>query len=131
MTLLQAVEKEYLADGEIDARLGWMISGEPSPLLRCPIPYEKYRWSQSVSNIARKLNADALIFITEGFVRSDTEPYERTGQLTLIGQLIDSNGSVAQSVSGIYVVVHNRLRVVRPLQETKKQRQQNLFPPWA
>ena len=62
---------------------------------------------------------------------SDTEPYERTGQLTLIGLLIDSNGSVAQSVSGIYEVVNNWLRVAKALQETKEQRQQNFFPPWA
>lgn len=126
-------EKEFLANGTITQKIGFVTERGGAAIIPATVPYEKYRWGRAVVEIARKVKAHQIIQLTDAFGR-DAKTGKRNGEELLLGFLINPDGSVEASAAGTYekrggrVRVKQRIQVVDPSKDEKAM--QEVIPAW-
>lgn len=126
-------EREFLANGSISQKIGFVTKRGGAAMMPATVPYEKYRWGRAVAEVARKVNALQIIQITDAF-GLDAKTGKRNGEELLLGFLINPDSSIEASAAGTYkkcggrVCVTQAISVVDPSKQEKTI--QELIPAW-
>jgi hypothetical protein len=75
--LLEQAKADLVKTGEVVQRIGWRVQNGLA-LFPIYVPHEKYRYFRAVATVAQKVNADAVVYVSDGYVLSPGG--ERTGQ---------------------------------------------------
>lgn len=87
--LLDIHKRELLDKGEAKQRIGWFVDGHLA-MSSLTVPYEKYRFFRSVSEVARRVHAEAILYVGDCYVRADGK---RTGTEVLNATYVNPDGS--------------------------------------
>jgi hypothetical protein len=88
--LLNEFKTELRKTGAVAQRVGWLVAGAMALLPITPPP-EKYRYFRAVAEVARKVNAEAVVFVTDGYQL--TPDGQRTGDEILSVMWVTADAS--------------------------------------
>jgi hypothetical protein len=96
--LLDSAKADLVKTGEVEQRIGWMANKGMALIPIGSPPFEKYRYFRAVAEVARRVNADAVVYVSDGYELSSSG--ERTGIETLVIMWINRDGTcVSKGVS--------------------------------
>lgn len=91
--LLDMHRQKLRDDGEVDQMIGW-LHRDKMCLVPVTVPYEKYRFFRGVSEVARRIDAEAVVLITDGYV---LENGSRTGTEVLSAMYINPDATCSMA----------------------------------
>jgi hypothetical protein len=89
--LLEMAKSELVKTGHVVQRIGWRVR---DALALFPIggpPFEKYRYFRAVSEVARRVDADAVVYLSDGYIRGTDG--QRTGDEVLQSVWVNPDAS--------------------------------------
>jgi hypothetical protein len=97
-TLLDSAKRDLKEAGDVEQRIGWLVCGGMALVPIGAPPFEKYRYFRAIGEVARRVNAEAVVYVSDGYELSSTG--ERTGVETLLIMWINPDGTcVSKGVS--------------------------------
>jgi hypothetical protein len=88
--LLDSAKSDLQKSGEVVQKIGWLVN-KGMVLFPVRIPYEKRRFFRAVAEVARRVNADAVVYVSDGYELNPNG--ERTGAETLVIMWINPDGT--------------------------------------
>jgi hypothetical protein len=96
--LLDMAKAGLAKTGEVVQRIGWLVNNRMALFPFGTPPLEKYRFFTAVAQVARRVTADAVVYVSDGYELSSSG--ERTGVETLVIMWINRDGTcVSKGVS--------------------------------
>ena len=96
--LLDSAKADLVKTGEVEQRIGWMVNKGMALIPIGSPPFEKFRYFRAISEVARRVNAEAVVYVSDGYELSSSG--ERTGVETLVIMWINRDGTcVSKGVS--------------------------------
>jgi len=88
--LLNSAKSDLQKAGAVVQKIGWRVN-QGMVLSPFRIPYEKRRFFRAVAEVSRRVNADAIVYVCDGYELSPNG--ERTGAETLVIMWINPDGT--------------------------------------
>src|SRR5439155_19029996 len=125
------LQKQELQQGTFCPKVGWIVKGH-AELEPFDMSFGKYRMGKAISDVARQVNAKAVVFVGDAIKRN--EKCEIVGELLLIMIITPDGLSTSSTVEYSRTPVFGKqlgkpdfLTFSHPLQDDKP-RKQNLIP---
>ena len=97
-SILASAKTELERTGEVVQRIGWRVQNVMASIALDTAPYEKYRYFRAVSEVARRVDADAVVYLSNAHHLGPTG--KRTGTEVLGVMWINPDGTcVSKCVS--------------------------------
>jgi hypothetical protein len=129
---LDQAKAELEETGEVVQRLGWFVNNRMALVPAAP-PFEKYRFFRAVSEVARRVNADAVVQVSDCYRVSCRG--ERTGEEILTVSWINPDGTCAIMASGYtrrkHPLLSNDIITFSTDISAPSRSEQNLIAPWG
>jgi hypothetical protein len=133
--LLDQAKTDLEKCGEVVQRIGWLVDNVMA-LLPGAAPFEKYRYFRAVAEVARRVNADAVVCVSDGYQLNPAG--ERTGEEVLLVSWINPDATCV-SMAAVYSrrkhpqVDHDIITfsVKETLDAAPHEGKQNLIPAWG
>jgi hypothetical protein len=133
--LLEQSKIDLEKSGEVVQRIGWLVDNVMA-LLPGAAPFEKYRYFRAVAEVARRVNADAVVCVSDGYQLDPAG--ERTGEEVLLVSWINPDATCV-SMAAVYSrrkhpqVDHDIITfsVKETLDAAPHEGKQNLIPAWG
>jgi hypothetical protein len=89
--MLDEAKADLAKTGEVEQRIGWFVNQGMALIPIGTPPFEKYRYFRAIGEVARRVNADAVVYVADSYRLSPNG--ERTGQEYLQVWWVNPDGS--------------------------------------
>jgi hypothetical protein len=125
--LLDLAKANLTETGEVVQRIGWLVNQGMALIPIGRPPLEKYRYFRAVGEVARRVNADAIVYVSDGYELSPSG--ERTGAETLLIMWINPNGTCVSK--GVSYTRRSDIVTFSTDLASAPESKQNLVPAWG
>jgi hypothetical protein len=132
-SILASAKTELERTGEVVQRIGWRVQNAMASIAMDTAPYEKYRYFRAVSEVAKRVDADAVVCLSNSHQLGPTG--KRTGTEVLVVMWINPDSTcVSECVSytrQTYPQLKHDIITFWPEDASAQISTQNLVPPWG
>ena len=132
-SILASAKTELERTGEVVQRIGWRVQNAMASIAMDTAPYEKYRYFRAVSEVARGVDADAVVCLSNAHRLGPTG--KRTGTEVLAVMWIDPDGKCVTKCVSYTRQANPQLKhhiiTFWPEDASAQVSTQNLVPPWG
>jgi hypothetical protein len=106
--LLDLAKAELEKTGEVVQRIGWHVHDTMALFPIGAPPFEKCRYFRAVAEVARKVGADAVVYVSDGYLL--TRDGQRTGEEVLQIAWVNPDGTSVSMAAGYTRRKHPQLK---------------------
>jgi len=132
-SILASAKTELERTGEVVQRIGWRVQNVMASIALDTAPYEKYRYFRAVSEVARRVDADAVVCLSNAHRLGPTG--KRTGTEVLAVMWINPDGTCVSKFVSYTRRTNPQLKhdsiTFWPEDASAQVSTQNLVPPWG
>ncbi len=130
--LLAQAKAELTQTGEVVQRIGWLVQNGMALFPIGAPPFEKYRYFRAVAEVAKKVGADAVVYLSDGY-RTDANG-ERTAEEVLSAMWINANATCVSTCVTYTLRRHSQLDhdiITFSTDISVQEMTQTLIPAWG
>ena len=132
-SILASAKTELGRTGKVVQRIGWRVPNAMASIAIGTAPYEKYRYFRAVSEVARRVDADAVVYLSNAHQLGPTG--KRTGTEVLGVMWINPDGTCVSKCVSYTRRTNPQLKhdiiTFWPEDASVQILTQNLVPPWG
>ena len=132
-SILASAKTELERTGEVVQRIGWRVQNAMASIAMDTAPYEKYRYFRAVSEVAKRVDADAVVCLSNSHQLGPTG--KRTGTEVLVVMWINPDSTCVSEWVSYKRLTNPQLKhdiiTFWPEDASAQISTQNLVPPWG